>query len=45
MKLIKKLSYRPAENEMEVIGDKWKPYRGAGALFLWHYYNSIKFSK
>ena len=45
MKLIKKLSYRPAENEMEVIGGKWKPYRGAGALFLWHYYNSIKFSK
>ncbi|MDB9872183.1 hypothetical protein OAD02_02670 [Alphaproteobacteria bacterium] len=45
MKLIKNLSYRPAENEMEVIGDKWKPYRGAGALFLWHYYNSIKFSK
>lgn len=45
MKLIKKLSYRPTENEMEVIGDKWKPYRGAGALFLWHYYNSIKFSK
>jgi len=45
MKLIKKLTYRPAENEMEVIGDKWKPYRGAGALFLWHYYNSIKFSK
>ena len=45
MKLIKKLSYRPAENEMEVIGDKWKPYRGAGALFLRHYYNSIKFSK
>jgi len=34
MKLIKKLSYRPAENEMEVIGDKWKPYRGAGALFF-----------
>ena len=45
MKLIKKLTYRPAENEMEVIGNKWKPYRGAGALFLWHYYNSIKFSK
>jgi DNA-3-methyladenine glycosylase II len=45
MKLIKKLSYRPAENEMEVIGDKWKPYRGAGALLVWHYYNSIKFSK
>jgi DNA-3-methyladenine glycosylase II len=45
MKLINKLPYRPTENEMEVIGDKWKPYRGAGALFLWHYYNSIKFSK
>ena len=42
IKLIKNLSKRPKQEEKEKIGLKWKPYRGAGALFLWHYYNSIK---
>ena len=45
MKLIKKLSTRPKQEVMETIGIKWKPYRGAGALFLWHYYNNIKFKQ
>ena len=42
IKLIKKLSIRPKQELMEIIGEKWKPYRGAGALFLWHHYNNIK---
>ena len=41
-KLIKKINLRPKQEEMEKIGIKWKPYRGAAALFLWHYYNNIK---
>ena len=31
-----------SEIEMEKFGKKWKPYRGAAALFLWHFYNKIK---
>ena len=42
VKIIKKLPTRPNEEDMEKIGEKWKPYRGAAALFLWQYYNYIK---
>ena len=42
IKLIKKFTLRPKQEEMEKIGIKWSPYRSAGALFLWHYYNNIK---
>ena len=38
---IKKLNTRPNFNEMNKLSEKWKPYRGAAALLLWHYY-SIK---
>ena len=44
-KLIKKINLRPKQEEMEKVGAKWKPYRGAAALFLWHYYNNIKLKK
>ena len=44
-KLIKKINSRPKQEEMEKFGEKWKPYRGAAALFLWHYYNNIKLKK
>ena len=44
-KLIKKINLRPTQEEIEKIGAKWKPYRGATALFLWHYYNNIKLKK
>lgn len=45
IKLIKKFTLRPKQEEMEKFGVKWKPYRGAAALFLWHYYNNIKLKK
>ena len=45
IKLIKKFTLRPKQEEMEKVGIKWKPYRGAAALFLWHYYNNIKLKK
>ena len=33
---------RPNQVEMEKLGKNWEPYRGAAALFLWHFYNKIK---
>ena len=45
IKLIKKFTLRPKQEEIEKVGIKWKPYRGAAALFLWHYYNNIKLKK
>ena len=45
VKIIKKLPTRPNEEDMEKIGEKWKPYRGAAAIFLWQYYNYIKLKK
>ena len=44
-KLIKKINLRPKQEEMEKIATKWKPFRGAAALFLWHFYNNIKLKK
>ena len=44
-KLIKKNNLRPKQEEMEKIAAKWKPFRGAAALFLWHFYNNIKLKK
>ena len=44
-KLIKKINLRPKQEEMDKIAAKWKPYRGAAALFLWHFYNKIKLKK
>ena len=41
IKQIKNLNSRPNSNEMNQLSEKWKPYRGAAALLLWHYY-SIK---
>jgi len=45
VKLIKKLDKRPDRDEMEKIGTIWQPYRGAAALFLWHFYNQAKIKK
>ena len=42
IKILMNLIKRPNEIEMEKFGKKWKPYRGAAALFLWHFYNKIK---
>ncbi|MFL2640268.1 MAG: DNA-3-methyladenine glycosylase family protein [Dehalococcoidia bacterium] len=38
MKIIKSLDDRPNRDEMESIGENWRPYRGAAALLLWHVY-------
>ena len=32
------LSERPSEKETRAIGERWKPYRGAMAIFTWHAY-------
>ena len=39
IKNLKKLDIRPNENESNIIAEKWKPFRGAAALLLWHYYS------
>ena len=38
MKRLKSLDQRPSQQEMDEIAAGWHPYRGAGALFLWHIY-------
>ena len=41
MKIIKSLDHRPNREEMESLGGNWRPYRGAGALLLWHVYGVV----
>ena len=38
MKRLKNMAYRPDLKEMNKLAESWSPYRGAGALFLWHLY-------
>ena len=38
MRRLKKLESRPNMAEMEGLAQPWRPYRGAGALILWHLY-------
>ena len=38
MKILKSLNQRPDGKTMEKMGDAWRPWRGAGALMLWHVY-------
>ena len=38
MKILKSLNTRPDGATMKPMGDAWRPYRGAGALMLWHVY-------
>ncbi|MCE2517137.1 MAG: DNA-3-methyladenine glycosylase 2 family protein [Alphaproteobacteria bacterium] len=38
MKILKSLNTRPDGATMKKMGDPWAPYRGAGALMLWHIY-------
>ena len=42
MKILLNLIKRPSQSEMENLGQNWEPYRGAAALFLWHFYNKRK---
>jgi DNA-3-methyladenine glycosylase II len=38
MRILKSLNTRPDADVMEALGEGWRPYRGAGALMLWHLY-------
>ena len=42
MKILKKLPKRPSNSQMNEIAEKWFPYRGAGALMLWHLYANTR---
>ena len=42
VKILLNLIKRPNQVEMENLAQNWKPYRGAAALFLWHFYNKSK---
>lgn len=34
------LSERPKEKALRAMADRWRPYRGAMAIFSWHHYNA-----
>ncbi|MFM5916123.1 MAG: DNA-3-methyladenine glycosylase family protein [Novosphingobium sp.] len=34
------LEARPTEKETRALAEKWRPYRGAAAIFTWHCYNN-----
>jgi DNA-3-methyladenine glycosylase II len=38
MKILKRMNERPDGKTMAAMGEAWKPWRGAGALMLWHIY-------
>jgi len=39
---LKKLNKRPTPKVARSLVEHWAPWRSAGSLFLWHYYNSHK---
>ena len=41
MKRLKSLDERPNGEMLETLGEAWRPYRGAGALMLWHIYGIL----
>jgi DNA-3-methyladenine glycosylase II len=40
MQRLKGLPERPDRRRMDALAEPWRPYRGCGALFLWHYYGA-----
>jgi len=40
MQRLKGLAERPDRRRMDALAESWRPYRGCGALFLWHYYGA-----
>ena len=38
VKRLLELKERPAEKETRALAQNWSPYRGAMAIFTWHYY-------
>lgn len=37
---LKGLAARPTAKALRVLAEPWRPLRGAGAVFLWHYYGA-----
>ena len=37
---LKRLDVRPGAKDLRVMTEPWRPYRGAAAVFLWHYYGA-----
>lgn len=37
---LKRLDKRPDERRLRELAAAWAPFRGAGAVFLWHYYGA-----
>ena len=40
MQRLKRLDARPGRRAMDALAEPWRPWRGAGAIFLWHYYGA-----
>ena len=40
MQRLKGLEARPNRRRMDALGEPWRPWRGPGALFLWHLYRA-----
>lgn len=38
--MIMGLPDRPSEKQVREIGEAWRPYRGAAAVFAWHHYKT-----
>jgi len=40
MQRLKRLDARPKRKAMDQLAEHWRPLRGCGAIFLWHYYGT-----
>jgi DNA-3-methyladenine glycosylase II len=40
MQRLKRLEARPNRKAMDALAEPWRPLRGCGAIFLWHYYGT-----
>ena len=40
MQRLKGLPARPDRKAMDALAEPWRPYRGCGALFSWHFYGA-----
>jgi DNA-3-methyladenine glycosylase II len=40
MQRLKRLKARPNRKAMDQLAEHWRPLRGCGAIFLWHYYGA-----
>jgi DNA-3-methyladenine glycosylase II len=40
MQRLRRLDVRPNRKAMDQLAEPWRPLRGCGAIFLWHYYGN-----